>query len=69
MTYAGFEGEGELLYELYKRGLQQPQVGQDLYAGDGMLMFWRHEPIAPWQDRALVDGDAPLAAAQRSICE
>lgn len=50
VTYAGFEGEGELLYELYKRGLQQPQVGQDLYTGDGILMFWSHTPIAPWQD-------------------
>jgi phage terminase large subunit-like protein len=21
-----------------------------LYAGDGLLMFWSHEPVAPWQD-------------------
>jgi phage terminase large subunit-like protein len=48
-TYAGFEGESELLEELYRRGLQQPQVGPDLYAGDGVLMFWTHEPQAPWQ--------------------
>src|SRR5262249_23462860 len=48
-TYAGFEGESALLEELYKRGLQQPLVGKDLYAGDGLLMFWSHEPIAPWQ--------------------
>ena len=27
-TYAGFEGEGELLYELYQRGLAQPRVRQ-----------------------------------------
>jgi hypothetical protein len=46
VTHAGFEGEGELLYELYKRGLQQRQVGKDLHAGDGMLMFWSHTPIA-----------------------
>ena len=26
------------------------QVGPSLYAGDGMLMAWHHEPIAPWQD-------------------
>lgn len=50
VTYAGFTGESQLLEELYKRGLQQPQVGPDLYAGDGILMFWTHEPIAPWQD-------------------
>jgi hypothetical protein len=49
VTYAGFEGESTLLEELYKRGLEQPQVGPDLYAGDGLLMFWSHEPIAPWQ--------------------
>ena len=40
----------ELLHELYQRGLRQPKVGTDLYAGDGMLMFWSHMPIAPWQD-------------------
>ena len=39
-TYAGYEGESVLLEELYKRGLQQPQIGKDLYAGDGILMFW-----------------------------
>jgi phage terminase large subunit-like protein len=49
VTYAGFEGESELLHELYKRGMQQPLVGKDLYAGDGILMFWSHVPIAPWQ--------------------
>src|SRR5262249_45205007 len=48
-TYAGFEGESELLEELYKRGLQQPCVGDSLYAGGGMLMAWHHKPIAPWQ--------------------
>jgi phage terminase large subunit-like protein len=49
VTYAGFEGESELLEELYKRGLKQPCVGDSLYAGDGLLMAWHHEPIAPWQ--------------------
>jgi phage terminase large subunit-like protein len=48
-TYAGFEGESELLEELYKRGLAQPQIGNDLHAGDGLLMFWSHVPVAPWQ--------------------
>jgi phage terminase large subunit-like protein len=50
-TYAGFSGESELLQELYNRGISQRLVGQDLYAGDGLLMFWSHQPIAPWQDR------------------
>jgi hypothetical protein len=48
-TYAGFEGESTLLEELYKRGLAQPQIGADLHAGDGLLMFWSHVPVAPWQ--------------------
>jgi phage terminase large subunit-like protein len=50
VSYAGFEAESELLEGLYKRGLAQPQIGKDLYAGDGLLMFWSHEPVAPWQD-------------------
>jgi phage terminase large subunit-like protein len=54
-TYAGFEGESALLEELYKRGLAQPLVGTDLYAGDGLLMFWSHQPIAPWQTPQWID--------------
>jgi hypothetical protein len=55
VTYAGFEGESLLLLELYKRGKALPQVGKDLYAGDdGLLMFWSHLPVAPWQDEAWV---------------
>jgi phage terminase large subunit-like protein len=50
VTYAGFEGESELLQELYKRGLTQPQIDKDLYAGDGLLMLWSHLPLALWQD-------------------
>ena len=52
VTYAGFEGESVLLESLYRRGLAQPLVGKDLHAGDGILMFWSHQPIAPWQDEA-----------------
>jgi phage terminase large subunit-like protein len=52
VTYAGFEGESVLLEELYRRGLQQPLVGEDLHAGDGLLMFWSHKPVAYWQDEA-----------------
>jgi hypothetical protein len=50
VSHAGFEGEGELLQELYNRGLTLPQVGESLHAGDGMLMAWHTGPIAPWQD-------------------
>ena len=52
VTYAGFEGESVLLEELYRRGMQLPEVGTDLRAGDGMLFFWSHKPVAPWQDSA-----------------
>ena len=49
VSHAGFEGEGELLQEIYNRGMQQPLIGTDLRAGDGQLFFWSHVPIAPWQ--------------------
>jgi hypothetical protein len=49
VTYAGFSGES-VLEELHRRGMALPEVGDDLRAGDGMLMFWSHEPVAPWQD-------------------
>jgi hypothetical protein len=55
VTHAGFEGEGTLLYELYQKGLKLPRVGRDLYAGDGMLMFWTHEPICEWQTQGWLD--------------
>ena len=50
VTHAGFSNESALLEELYARGLKLPQVGPNLYAGDGLLMAWHHEPVAPWQD-------------------
>jgi Phage Terminase len=50
VTYAGFSGTSQLLENLYKRGMALPEVASDLRAGDGMLMFWTHDPIAPWQD-------------------
>jgi Phage Terminase len=55
VTYAGFEGESTLLEELYRRGLQQPEVGPGLYAGDGILMSWQHGPIAPWQTESWLE--------------
>jgi hypothetical protein len=64
-TYAGFEGESVLLQEVYQRGLEQPQIGPSLYAGDGLLMFWSHEPVAPWQDeRWLAEMRRSLRPAQ-----
>jgi phage terminase large subunit-like protein len=54
-TYAGYEGESELLEELYKKGLRQQQIASDLYAGDGLLMLWSHTPVAPWQTVAWLE--------------
>ena len=50
VTYAGFENESALLESLYKRGLQGEEIAPALYKQDGLLMFWSHEPVAPWQD-------------------
>jgi phage terminase large subunit-like protein len=60
-TYAGFEGESTLLEELYKRGLTQPEIAPNLHGGDGLLLFWSHEPVAPWQTEAW------LAEMRRSL--
>jgi hypothetical protein len=49
VTYAGFEGESELLEGLYKRGLQGEEIAPALYRQPGLLMFWSHQPVAPWQ--------------------
>lgn len=48
-TYAGFESESELLEGLYKRGLQGEEIAPSLYRQPGLLMFWSHAPVAPWQ--------------------
>lgn len=54
-TYAGFSGESVLLEELYKRGMQQPLIGDDLHAGEGLLFLWSHQPLAPWQTPEWLD--------------
>lgn len=55
VTYAGFQDESVLLEELYRRGMALPEVGRDLHAGAGLLMFWSHEPIAPWQTESWIE--------------
>jgi phage terminase large subunit-like protein len=50
VTYAGYSGESTLLESLYKRGMSLPEIGPSLRAGDGMLFFWSHVPVAWWQD-------------------
>jgi phage terminase large subunit-like protein len=52
VTYAGFLGESNLLESLHKRGLQGKEVEPNLYAADGLLLFWTHLFTAPWQTDA-----------------
>jgi phage terminase large subunit-like protein len=49
VTYAGFEGESELLEGLYKRGITAEEIAPDLYAAGGLLMYWSNKFSAPWQ--------------------
>jgi hypothetical protein len=64
-THAGFEDDGSVLLALYKRGLVLPEVAPDLHAGDGLLFFWSHQPLAPWQtDTWLADMRSTLRPNQ-----
>ena len=51
VSYAGFSGEGELLENLYKRGLKGKRVHKSLeyYREAGLFMFWSHRRRQPWQ--------------------
>jgi hypothetical protein len=49
VTYAGHEGESELLESIYRRGIAGEQIAPDLYVAGGLLMFWTHDFTAPWQ--------------------
>jgi phage terminase large subunit-like protein len=63
-TYAGFEGESELLFHLYKLGVspdehrdgQGERIHPDLpiYANHParLFVYWDHEPRMPWQTAA-----------------
>jgi hypothetical protein len=63
VTYAGFEGESELLESLYKRGLAGEEIAPDLYQQPNLLMYWTHHCHAPW--RCLARADACAATAER----
>jgi phage terminase large subunit-like protein len=54
-TYAGFDGESELLWQLYQRGLRGEVVGPSLYRQPGLLMAWHTEAIAPWQTASWIE--------------
>jgi len=50
-SYAGYSNEGELLENLYKRGLKGKRVHRSLecYRAEGLFMFWSHTRRQPWQ--------------------
>jgi len=52
VSYAGFADESVLLEGLYRQGLAGEEIGPSLYRGEGLLMAWHHEPVAPWQTAA-----------------
>ena len=56
-TTAGFSGEGELLEELYKRGLSGKRISRkyEVYRDKGLCMFWSHKPRQPWQTKRYYD--------------
>jgi phage terminase large subunit-like protein len=51
VTYAGFDGESELLQSLYNRGLKGRRLDKKLecYKADELFMFWAHKGRQPWQ--------------------
>jgi phage terminase large subunit-like protein len=51
VSYAGFSGEGELLENLYRRGLKGKRVHRTLecHRAQGLFMFWSHKRRQPWQ--------------------
>jgi phage terminase large subunit-like protein len=53
VSYAGFEGESQLLERLHRRGMAGELAAPDLYAQPGMLMHWGHDYRGvPWVDDA-----------------
>jgi hypothetical protein len=48
-SHAGHADEDHLLYQLYQRAQQLPELGKDLRGGDGVLCFWNRERLHPWQ--------------------
>ena len=51
VTYAGIEGESNLLEELYEQGMAGKRLYDDLpvWVNGDMYMYWDTEPRMPWQ--------------------
>ncbi|MGC2075262.1 MAG: hypothetical protein WA728_04355 [Xanthobacteraceae bacterium] len=52
VSHAGSAAADHLLYQLYQRGMQLPELGENLRGGSGMLMHWSHTPLHHWQSEA-----------------
>ena len=67
VTYAGFTDESKLLETMYHRGLAGTRLDPKLevYAADGLFMFWSHTLRQPWQTDA--QGVRYYAAQRRSL--
>jgi hypothetical protein len=66
LSHGGYADDDSLLYSLYKRGMQLPEIAPNLHGGDGFLMYWSHEPLHPeWQTQKWVEeARRELPAAQ-----
>jgi phage terminase large subunit-like protein len=66
-SYAGYSNEGQLLENLYQRGLKGKRIHRkyEVYRADGLCMFWSHTPRQPWQ--LGVEGRAYYAEQKRIL--
>lgn len=60
-TYAGFENESDLLWEMYLRGVGKDEHEQGkgtkiagmedipIWTNGNLITYWNHDPIMPWQ--------------------
>lgn len=55
VTYAGYSGESKLLENLYNQALKGKEISPRLFEQPGLLAFWSHQPVAPWQTQQWLD--------------
>lgn len=73
-TYAGYQGESELLYSLYEQGVKEGRRlilpgapdGLEVYANDAarMLCLWNTQPRLPWHTAEYYAQEAAALASQ-----
>jgi len=57
-TYAGWEGESDLLWELYQRGMDGQRLYDDLpvWVNGDLYCYWDNECRMPWQTARFIEG-------------